>query len=94
MLEPAVGIAVAPQAVGSLRPMAETEQSGVRYRCAGCGNLTRFDVTVVRRTKEFRHFTVGGDLEIESVEVLEEDVQSIACRWCGATDDRIEVLTA
>ena len=80
--------------VGSLRPMAETETNGVRYRCAGCGNLTRFDVTVVRRTKEFRHFTVGGELEIESVEVLEEDVQSVSCRWCGATDDRIEVLTA
>ena len=75
--------------------MAPTpEQPGVRYRCAGCGNLTRFDVTVVRRTKEFRHFTVGGDLEIESVEVLDEDVQSVACRWCGATDDRIEVPDA
>jgi hypothetical protein len=72
--------------------MAESTQSAVRYRCAECGNLTRFDVTVVRRTKEFRHFTVGGDLEIESVEVLAEDVQSVWCRWCGATDDRIEVL--
>ena len=63
-----------------------------RWRCTSCGNLTRFDVTVVRRTKEFRHFTVGGDLEIESVEILAEDVQSVSCRWCGATDDRIEVL--
>jgi hypothetical protein len=72
--------------------MAEAAETTVRYRCAGCGNLTRFDVTVVRRTKEFRHFTVGGELEIESVEVLEEDVQSVSCRWCGATDDRIEVL--
>jgi hypothetical protein len=72
--------------------MAETTERAVRYRCAGCGNLTRFDVTVARRTKEFRHFTVGGELEIESVEVLDEDVQSVSCRWCGATDDRIEVL--
>jgi hypothetical protein len=72
--------------------MAETTERVVRYRCAGCGNLTRFDVTVVRRTKEFRHFTVGGELEVESVEVLAEDVQSVSCRWCGATDDRIEVL--
>ena len=54
---------------------------------------SRFDVTVVRRTKEFRHFTVGGELEIESVEVLAEDVQSVSCRWCGATDDAIETLT-
>jgi len=73
--------------------MAETVGRTVRYRCDGCGNLTRFDVTVVRRTKEFRHFTVGGDLEVESVEVLDEDVQSVSCRWCGATDERIEVLT-
>ena len=73
--------------------MADAAQTSVRYRCAGCGNLTRFDVTVVRRTKEFRHFTVGGELEIESVEVLAEDVQSVSCRWCGATDDRIETLT-
>lgn len=63
-----------------------------RYRCVGCGNLTRFDVTVTRRSKEFRHFTVGGDLEIEDVEVLAEDVEAIVCRWCGATDDRIEVI--
>ncbi len=63
-----------------------------RYRCAGCGNLTRFDVTFTRRTKEFRHFTVGGELEIESVEVLAEDVERVACRWCGADDHRIEVI--
>ena len=86
------GSAGAHGPVGSLGPMAETTERVVRYRCAGCGNLTRFDVTVVRRTKEFRHFTVGGELEIESVEVLAEDVQTVACRWCGATDDRIEVL--
>lgn len=57
----------------------------VRYRCDGCGNLTRFDVTVTRRTKEFRHFTVGGDVEIESVDVLDEIVEAVSCRWCGAT---------
>ena len=72
--------------------MAETAATDGAVPVRGCGNLTRFDVTVVRRTKEFRHFTVGGDLEIESVEVLDEDVQSVSCRWCGATDDRIEVL--
>ncbi len=32
-----------------------------RYRCDGCGNLTRFDVTVSERTKSFYHYTVGGD---------------------------------
>ena len=24
-----------------------------RYRCTGCGNLTRFDVSIARRTREF-----------------------------------------
>lgn len=63
-----------------------------RYRCAACGNLTRFDVTVTRRTKEFRHFTVGGELEIEDVEVITEDVELVTCRWCGAADERVEVI--
>lgn len=54
-----------------------------RYRCTGCGNLTRFDVTVSRRTRSFHHYTVGGALEIEDVEVLAEDVEAVACRWCG-----------
>ena len=67
-------------------------ESSTRYRCGGCGNLTRFDVTVTRRTKEFRHFTVAGDLEIESVEILAEDVEAVACRWCGATGDRVETI--
>ena len=69
-------------------------ESATRYRCDGCGNLTRFDITVTRRTKEFRHFTVGGDVEVESVEVLAEDVETVACRWCGAADARIEVIPA
>ncbi len=63
-----------------------------RYRCGACGNLTRFDVTLTRRTKEFRHFTVGGELEVESVEVIAESIEAVACRWCGAADDRIEVI--
>ena len=60
------------------------------YRCGGCGNLTRFDVTVTRRIKEFRHFSVGGDLEIESADILEEQIERVECRWCGASDDAIE----
>lgn len=69
-------------------------EASARYRCDGCGNLTRFDVTVTRRTKEFRHFTVGGDVEIESVEVQTEEIESVTCRWCDATGDRIEVINA
>ncbi len=54
-----------------------------RYRCAACGNLTRFTVTTLRRTIAFHHFTVGGDLTIEDEEVLDERVEDVTCRWCG-----------
>jgi len=54
-----------------------------RYRCSACGNLTRFDVTTTRRTRAFHHYTVGGELEVEEEEVLEESVDDVTCRWCG-----------
>lgn len=54
-----------------------------RYRCEACGNLTRFDVTVLRRTKAFHHFNLAGDLDIEDAEVLSEVVEEVQCRWCG-----------
>jgi DNA-directed RNA polymerase subunit RPC12/RpoP len=58
-----------------------------RYRCAACGNLTRFDVTSARRTRAFHHYTVGGELQIEDEEVLDERVEDVACRWCGSGAD-------
>ena len=54
-----------------------------RYRCAACGNLTRFDVTVTRRTRAFHHYSIGGELSVEDTEVLSEVVEEVACRWCG-----------
>lgn len=54
-----------------------------RYRCAACGNLTRFTVTTTRRTRAFHHFTVGGELTVEDEEVLAEEVEDVVCRWCG-----------
>src|SRR5918998_4336538 len=56
-----------------------------RYRCAACGNLTRFDVVVTRRTRAFHHFSLGGDLAVEDEEVLAETVEEVACRWCGSS---------
>ena len=44
-----------------------------RYRCTACGNLTRFDVISTRRSRSFHHYSVGGELEVESVEVLAEE---------------------
>jgi len=54
-----------------------------RYRCAACGNLTRFDVVTDRRTRAFHHYSVGGDLSVEEEHVLSEDVVEVSCRWCG-----------
>jgi DNA-directed RNA polymerase subunit RPC12/RpoP len=62
-----------------------------RYRCAACGNLTRFDVVTSRRTRSFHHFTVGGDLQVEEEVVLDEQVEEVACRWCG-NGASVEVL--
>ncbi|HVE47018.1 MAG TPA: hypothetical protein VNA57_09775 [Acidimicrobiales bacterium] len=62
-----------------------------RYRCTSCGNLTRFDVTMTRRTRAFHHYTVGGELTVEDEQVLEEKMEQVSCRWCG-TGGTIEEL--
>jgi hypothetical protein len=61
-----------------------------RWRCAQCGNLTRFDLTRTRRTREFIHVDLAGEQEIEETEVLAEEIAEIRCRWCGST--AIEVV--
>lgn len=63
-----------------------------RYRCTACGNLTRFDVVVLRRTKAFHHYTVGGDLQVEDAEVLDETVELVTCRWCDTAASVVEVV--
>ena len=69
---------------GGLRVRSGAVSSAVRYRCTSCGNLTRFDVTSRRRTRSFHHYTVGGELTVEDEVVLDEEVESVECRWCGA----------
>lgn len=63
-----------------------------RYRCAACGNLTRFDVTTTRRSKAFHHYTLGGERSVEDEEVLSEVVEEVSCRWCG-TGKSVEEVT-
>jgi len=55
-----------------------------RYRCRACGNLTRFDLVVTRRTRAFHHYSLGGDLRIEDEEVISQVVEQVRCRWCGS----------
>lgn len=57
-----------------------------RWRCGGCGNLTRFDVTRARRTTEFWHFDLAGEHVVEEETVLAEAIESVVCRWCGRSD--------
>lgn len=62
-----------------------------RFRCTACGNLTRFDVVLTRRTRAFHHYTVGGELSVEDEVVLDERVDEVSCRWCG-TGEHVEVV--
>jgi hypothetical protein len=71
------------------RPVTTT-----RYRCGACGNVTRFDVVATRRTRSFHHYTIGGDLEIEDEEVLEEQIERVTCRWCNASGESVAVETS
>lgn len=56
------------------------------YRCAHCGNRTRFDVVETVRRRRFHHYTLGGELTIEEEEVLGEQVEQVTCRWCDRSD--------
>ena len=71
--------------------MIELPDATQRWRCAGCGNLTRFDVTRSRRTTEYWHFDLAGDHTVEDTELLAETVESVRCRWCGR-DDAVELV--
>ena len=59
-------------------------------RCDACGNKTRFDVFESKRVRQFHHYTLGGDLEIEEEEVLDRTVEKIVCRWCGSSDKIVD----
>lgn len=58
----------------------------MRLRCSKCGNLTRFDVVATTRARTFWHFDLAGAPSPEDSEVIEQVVESIHCRWCGATE--------
>jgi RNase P subunit RPR2 len=62
-----------------------------RWRCGGCGNLTRFDVVRTSRTREFWHLDLSGAASIEESASLSDHVVSVSCRWCGR-DDRVEIV--
>ncbi|CAN5392587.1 hypothetical protein BH23ACT9_BH23ACT9_22900 [soil metagenome] len=59
---------------------------GLRYKCEGCGNLTRFDVRVAERATRFWHVALSGVGQVEETELLEQDIEAVICRWCGSPD--------
>ncbi len=56
------------------------------YRCAACGNKTRFDVFETIRRRQYHHYTLGGELSVDEEEMLERTVERVVCRWCGRAD--------
>lgn len=68
-------------------------EPGWRFRCGGCGNLTRFDVVATERTRRYHHFDLGGGRTIDEEELLGRTVERVTCRWCGG-GDAIEVEPA
>ena len=57
-----------------------------RWRCTACGNLTRFDVTRVVRSRDYVHADLAGEPVVEEREVLSEVAEHVTCRWCNAVD--------
>ena len=43
------------------------------------------------RSREYHHYTVGGELTVEEESVLDEAVEAVECRWCG-TAGQVELL--
>lgn len=64
---------------------------GTRWRCAQCGNLTRFDVTRTTRVQEYLHVGLSGEARVEDREVLTDTVEHVTCRWCTGVDT-VEVV--
>jgi hypothetical protein len=61
----------------------EAPTTETRWRCTQCGNLTRFDVVRVRRTREYWHQELSGAPAVEETEELAGEIESVACRWCA-----------
>lgn len=66
---------------------------GHRFRCAACGNLTRFDVEVTERVRRYWHVDLAGSGHAEDEEALARTVERVSCRWC-ASEKAIEVIPA
>lgn len=64
------------------------------YRCAACGNKTRFDVYDTVRRRRYEHADLAGNVEIDEEEILDRIVDRVMCRWCDRSDTVAEVTVA
>lgn len=65
-------------------PGLPVPDENTRWRCAQCGNLTRFDVVRTVRLKQYWHVALSGEPEVAEETVLADTVESVTCRWCGS----------
>jgi hypothetical protein len=63
-----------------------TGEAVTAYRCAACGNRTRFDVYDVVRRRRFEHADLAGTVVVEEEDILERQVERVVCRWCDRSD--------
>jgi hypothetical protein len=63
-----------------------TPDAHTRWRCTACGNLTRFDVVRLVRSRDYVHVDLSGEPVVEEREVVSEIVEHVTCRWCNAVD--------
>ena len=61
------------------------------YRCAACGNKTRFDVFDTLRRRRYEHADLSGRTTIDEEEILERTIERVVCRWCDRSDTVEEV---
>jgi len=61
------------------------------YRCAACGNKTRFDVYDTVERRRFEHADLGGGVTVEDEDILARTIGKVVCRWCDRPDAVIEV---
>lgn len=73
--------------------LADGMQPDKRFRCDGCGNLTRFDLEVVERARRFWHADLSGEGHVEGEEIISQEVIEAVCHWCG-TGEAVEVVDA
>jgi hypothetical protein len=67
------------------------QEAVTNYRCEACGNKTRFDVYDTVQRRRFEHADLGGEITIESEEIVSRTIDNVVCRWCDRSDSVVEV---